>query len=175
LKELTMRVMRSMGSMTAAALALSGCATTGRENGQQAAATAAPQIDRVTYATTPCHGTCPVYTVTIGLDGAGVFTGDRHTAAIGERRFTATQQQVADFFGRLQPYLPVGELRLTGPDSCKTYASDLPSADVTWTGQNGAGHLVYDYGCDRDAHRTLAEALRSAPQALPIAALIGER
>jgi hypothetical protein len=46
---------------------------------------------------------------------------------------------------------------------------------VTWTGQNGAGHLVYDYGCDRDAHRTLAEALRSAPQALPIAALIGER
>jgi hypothetical protein len=129
----------------------------------------------MTYATTPCHGFCPVYRFTIGIDGSGVFTGTSNTAVIGERRFTATPTQVADFFNRLQPYLPVGELLLAGPDNCKMYVTDLPSADVIWTGGGGAGHLLYDYGCDRDAHRTLAEALRGAPQALPIAELIGKR
>jgi hypothetical protein len=167
--------MRSMAWIMGAALVLAGCATTGHETGPQAAGSARPQIQRVTYATTACHGFCPVYSVTIGADGAGMFTGTSNTAVVGERRFTATPAQVADFFGRLQPYLPVGELLLAGPDSCKMYATDLPAADVTWTGGDSAGHLLYDYGCDRDAHHTLAEALRSAPQALPIAELIGKR
>jgi hypothetical protein len=34
---------------------------------------------------------------------------------------------------------------------------------------------LYDFGCDHDAHRTLAQALRGAPQALPVAELIGTR
>jgi hypothetical protein len=166
---------RLMVWLMGAALTLAGCTTTGQGSGPQTAASTSPQIRSVTYATTPCHGFCPVFSVTIGADGAGVFNGTRNTAVVGERRFTATPQQVADFFRRLQPYLPVGELLLAGPDSCKTYASDLPSADVTWTGGNGAGHLLYDFGCDRDAHRALAEALRGAPEALPIAELIGKR
>lgn len=163
----------------AAALALGGCATgqVGPRPTTAAPTAGAPrsQIQSLTYATTPCHGFCPVYSVTVAADGAGVFTGTRNTAVIGERRFTATPAQVAAFFDGLQPYLPVGELLLAGPDSCKMYASDLPSADVRWTGRPGAGHLLYDYGCDRDTHRALAEALRAAPQALPIAALIGSR
>ena len=167
-------MMRSIGFI-AGALALAGCATTGQHRGSQAAASSQPPVRSMTYATTPCHGFCPVYSVAIGTDGAGVFTGIRNTAVIGQRRFTATPEQVADFFGRLQPYLPVGELLLTGPDTCKTYATDLPSVDVRWTGGNGAGHLLFDLGCDRDKHHMLAEALRTAPQALPIAGLIGTR
>ena len=166
--------MRSIGWI-AGALALGGCATTGHQVGSQTAATSQPQIQSMTYATTPCHGFCPVYTVTIGTNGAGLFTGVSKTAVVGERRFTATPEQVADFFHQLQPYLPVGELLLTGPDACKTYATDLPSADVRWTGGSGSGHLLFDYGCDWEQHRTLAEALRAAPQALPIAELIGKR
>lgn len=167
--------MRLMIWLTGAVLALSGCATTEHGSGLQTAASTSPQVRSVTYATTPCHGFCPVYSVTIGADGAGVFTGSSNTAVVGERRFTATSQQVGDFFGRLKPYLTVGEVVLAGPDSCKTYASDLPSADVRWTGEGGAGHLLYDYGCDREAHRTMAEALRGAPQALPLAEMIGKR
>ncbi|RYY10369.1 MAG: hypothetical protein EON55_16500 [Alphaproteobacteria bacterium] len=164
-----------MALTTSVALALAGCATTERGAAPHSAQSPHAQIRSLTYAMTPCHGFCPVYSVTIDANGAGVFTGVRNTAVVGERRFTATPRQVADFFGRLRPYLPVGERRLTGPESCKTYATDLPSADVTWSGDAGAGHLVYDYGCDRDANRGLAEAVRGAPQALPIADLIGTR
>lgn len=156
-------------------MALSGCATTGHGVVPQTAATRQAQIRSVIYATTPCHGFCPVYSVTIDANGVGVFSGTSNTAVAGKHRFTATREQVADFFNRLQPYLPVGELVLAGPDACKMYASDLPSADVKWTGGSGSGHLLYDYGCDRDAHRMLADALRAAPQALPIAELIGKR
>lgn len=167
--------MRLMAMMTGAALALAGCATTVPGPASQTTASPTAQIRSVTYATTPCHGFCPVYSVTIDADGAGVFTGTRNTAVIGERRFTASAQQVAAFFGRLQPYLAVGETLLAGPETCKTYASDLPSADVRWTGDGGTGHLLYDYGCDRDQHRMLADAVRDAPHALPIAELIGKR
>ncbi len=167
--------MRLMGWLAGTTLALSGCATTGHKVEPQAVASARFGIRSLTYATTPCHGFCPVYSVTIDLDGAGVFNGTSNTAVVGERRFTATPVQVASLFGRLQPYLPVGEVLLTGPYTCKVYVTDLPSIDVTWTGDGGAGHLLYDYGCDRDAHRPLAETLRAAPQTLPIAELISQR
>jgi hypothetical protein len=123
----------------------------------------------------PCQESCPVYAVTVQADGAGVFTGIGNTAVRGERHFTATPQQVAEFFQDLQPYLPVGELLLTGPDNCETYATGLPSVDVNWMGGSITGHLLFDYGCDPDAHRVLAAALRAAPRALPIAGLIGQR
>lgn len=158
----------------AATLALGGCATSGREVALQAAATSDPPIQSMTYATMPCQGSCPVYTVTVQADGAGVFTGIGNTAVGGKRRFTATPRQVAEFFHELQPYLPVGELLLTGLDDCEIYAAGLPSVDVEWTG-GSTGHLLFDYGCDLDAHGLLAAALRTAPRALPIAGLIGQR
>jgi hypothetical protein len=166
---------RLTGSLAGIAFALAGCAATGPIATRPVATTPPPRIQAITYATTPCHGFCPVYSVTVAADGAGTFTGIRNTAVTGERRFMATHTQTAAFFARLQPYLPTGELLLNGPDSCKSYASDLPSADVTWRGTAGSGHLVYDFGCDRDAHRPLADALRAAPAALPIADLIGSR
>ncbi|WP_129586209.1 DUF6438 domain-containing protein [Sphingomonas montana] len=168
-------MIRLMGFSAGAALALTGCATSGPVATLQTPAPPQAQIQAITYATTPCHGFCPVYSVTIAADGTGTFTGTRNTAVTGERRFTVRPAQAAAFFARLQPYLPTGELLLNGPDACNSYASDLPSADVTWRGAGGSGHLVYDYGCDRDEHRQLADALRAAPTVLPIAELIGRR
>jgi hypothetical protein len=164
---------RQIGWIFGLAVALGGCASTDRVAGTRPAE--APRVQSVTYATTPCHGFCPVYSVTIGRNGAGLFTGIRNTAVSGERRFNATPAQAADFVNRLQPYLPTGELLLNGPESCKTYASDLPSVDVRWSGNGGSGHLLYDLGCDREEHRALSDALRAAPKALPIAELTGER
>jgi hypothetical protein len=129
----------------------------------------------MTYVMTPCNGSCPLYAVTVKANGIGMFTGTSNTAVVGRRRFLATREQVAEFLRRLQPYLPAGELLLSGPNACRTYATDLPSVDVTWTDESGAGHLRFDYGCDRGEHHMLAEALRAAPQALPIAGLIGKR
>ncbi len=167
--------MRSMGSLAVAAFALAGCTTAGSVSAPTTPARAQPRIQAITYATTSCHGFCPVYSLTIAATGAGTFTGTRNTAVTGERRFTATPAQTAAFFTRLQPFLPTGELLLNGPEACKSYATDLPSADVTWSGADGSGRLVFDYGCDRDKHRSLADALRAAPTMLPIADLIGNR
>lgn len=170
-------MMRSIGRVTGAALALAlgGCATVGRVAGPQTAAPSRPLIQSITYATTPCHGRCPVYSVTVDANGSGVFTGTRETAVTGERRFSITPVQAARFFDGLQPYRSTGEVLLNGPQSCRDYVSDLPSADVKWTGARGSNHLLYDYGCDRDEHRALADALRAAPRMLPIAGLIGTR
>jgi hypothetical protein len=163
--------MRLMGMTTAmAAIMLAGCATAPGAPGARLETGA-----QLTYRTLPCHGFCPVYTVQVGLDGQGVFTGTEHTAVTGERRFTATPAQVADFFNRLQPYRPAGDLVLDGREACATYATDLPGADVTWAGTGGGAHLSYNYGCDREKHRAMADALRAAPAALPIADLIGKR
>ncbi|MFD1951238.1 DUF6438 domain-containing protein [Sphingomonas arantia] len=167
--------MRLIGFLAVAAFALAGCTTAGPVSAPTTPATPQSRIQAITYATTPCHGFCPVYSLTIAANGAGTFTGTRNTAVTGERRFTATPAQTTAFFARLQPFLPTGELLLNGPEACKSYATDLPSADVTWSGADGSGHLVYDYGCDRDEHRPLADALRTAPAMLPIADLIGSR
>ncbi|MFC3579378.1 DUF6438 domain-containing protein [Sphingomonas hylomeconis] len=163
--------MRLPGMTTAAAaLLLAGCATTPSSPAGSVAAGG-----QLTYRTLPCHGFCPVYTVQIDRNGQGVFTGAEHSAVTGERRFTATPAQTAEFFRRLQPYRPAGELVLDGQEKCASYATDLPGADVTWTDAGGRAHLTYNYGCDREKHRAMADALRSAPDALPIADLIGKR
>ncbi|RIA37720.1 hypothetical protein DFR49_3608 [Hephaestia caeni] len=131
----------------------------------------------ITYATQPCFGACPVYTVAVSPDGQGVFTGKRFTAVTGERTFTVPRDAYDRFAAALAPYRPEnGEVRYEmGSDNCGMAPTDQPSADVTWTSVTGAnGKLHFYYGCARE-NPDLAGALRSAPDLLPIGEMIGKR
>lgn len=132
--------------------------------------------DSIRYATGPCYGTCPVYTVTVRPDGTGTFEGERFTAVTGVREFRASPDAYRRFAALLAPYRPDGErlIEMGAPD-CGPAPTDMPGVDVHWTqASGGAGHLRFYYGC-RMKNAALATALRDAPGALPIADLIGKK
>ena len=147
---------------------LAACATT--------AAAPAGRVESITFETGPCFGACPVYRVTVNRDGSGVFEGRRFTAVTGERRFIATPEQFQAFARQLAPLRPEqGERRYAG-EACTEFATDLPSADVTWRAGDGQEqHLHFYYGCDMERNQAIAERLNAAPGLLPIADLIGRR
>ena len=158
--------------LAATALALSACATT-----RTAPPVAAPaQPTRITYDTSACFGTCPVYSVTVDTgSGVGEFIGTQGTAASGITRFQATPVQARAFGDAVAELRTVdGEGIVPGSPRCGTLASDMPGVTVTW--QAGGERTVkrVDYGCFDQANKALFARLRSAPGLLPIAALIGK-
>jgi hypothetical protein len=157
--------MRTYAIAFAAALALPACATVPPADGRAAS---------ISYETGPCFGACPVYRVTVNADGTGTFEGRRFTAVTGERRFALTPGQFRAFAAQLAPIRPAsGDLRYSGPPLCRSMATDLPSAEVTWRSGAGEQRLYFYYGCDMQRNRALAERLTAAPGLLPIGDLIG--
>ncbi len=140
---------------------------------------AAPIVrgEMLRYTTSPCFGACPVYTVTVRPDGTGTFEGQRFTAVTGARDFRVTPAQYDAFLTRLAPYRPrSGTVRVApGTPACGQHATDMPSVEVQWDGKAGHRAFSYYFGCDRARSPGVADALGSAPDLLPIAALIGAR
>lgn len=141
-----------------------------------AGAPVAIEGDSISYATGPCYGTCPVYTVTVRPDGTGTFEGVRFTAVTGARAFRVTPDAYRRFASALAPYRPDGERRVEmGSPDCGPAPTDMPSVDVNWTmASGGAGHLHFYYGC-RVGNAAMAKALQEAPSLLPIEGFIGRR
>lgn len=162
------------GLMLPAVLALAGCA--GTQGERPAGAPAPADAVAISYETSPCFGACPVYAVTVRPDGSGTFEGKRFTAAQGVRSFQAGPDGYRRFAAALAPYRPQGERLLQpGRPGCENAPTDMPGVDVRWSGAGGAtDHLVFYGGC-RMGNEALAQAVKDAPEALPIAALIGDR
>jgi hypothetical protein len=155
-----------MMGLAAMGLALAACATT--------AGAARDQVESIAYETGPCFGACPVYRLTVNRDGSGLFVGRRFTAVTGERRFSVTPAQYGAFVRQLEPLRPASGERLYSGEACEMMATDLPSADVKWRGDDGAEqHLYFYYGCDMERNRAIGERLRAAPDLLAIGDLIG--
>ena len=150
-------------------LALAACAT------PQADQPIPADIEGIEYETGPCFGACPVYRIALNADGSGLFEGRNATAVMGERSFRVTPEQYRAFAARLSPYQPEeAERRYSGPPLCAQMATDLPSVTITWHRPDGGSRLLYFYyGCDMERYRAMAEALRSAPDALAVGDLIG--
>lgn len=159
--------------IAAAAAALGGCATM-RSDAPPAPPTAG-LVETISYETSPCFGFCPVYTVTVSSDGRGIFEGRQHTGVTGTREFIVSREQYAEFSSRLAPYRPSGERRIADPNCNGMIATDLPSVEIVWSGKGPQSRLYAYYGCDMERNEAMFEALRQAPQALPIEAFIGSR
>ena len=159
-----------------ALLALAGCAQ--HYDGLPGALPAsAPEA--IEYETGPCFGFCPVFRISVGADGKGLFVGMRHTAVTGERAFAVTPAQYRAFADRLAPYRPATGDRVFQPGSelCGQTATDMPSVDVHWRAPGQVPQrLYYYYGCDREKNRAMASALGDAIEALPqVDAMVGDR
>jgi hypothetical protein len=143
------------------------------------AAAAAPPpatpVQTITYETGPCFGACPVYRLVINGDGTGTFEGRRFTAFTGTRAFRTTAARYRAFARQLEPIRPMrGSVRYEGA-ACRSMATDLPSAEVTWRSRRGTQSLYFYYGCDMQRNRALAARLNAAPALLPIGDFIRPR
>lgn len=133
-----------------------------------ASAPPATPVQTISFETGPCFGACPVYRLHVNSDGSGIFEGIRFTAFTGSRPFRATPQQYQAFARQLEPIRPArGSVRYAG-QACRSTATDLPSAEVTWRSRRGTQSLYFYYGCDMQRNRALAQRLSAAPGLLPI-------
>lgn len=132
-------------------------------------------VETITYETGPCFGACPVYRLTVLSTGTATFEGRRFTAVTGLRSFRVTPEQFRAFERQLAPARPSsGSVHYSG-EHCQSQATDLPSVQIGWHSRLGHQELDFSYGCDMERNRALAERLRSAPDLLPIAELVGHR
>jgi len=131
-------------------------------------------VESISYETGPCFGTCPVYVVTVHADGTGLFDGKRFTKVMGQKAFTVTHAQYAQYVNHLAPVRPAsGVVRYDGPPECTSMVTDLPSADVKWKALNGQQQeLYFYYGCRFTNSQAMADRLSKAPDLLPIASFI---
>ena len=154
-------------------VALSGCVVVDASNSGNGRPVAI-ESETIRYETAPCFGTCPVYAVTIAPDGKGTFEGKRFTAVTGVKEFRATPAAYRTFAAKLAPYRPkeAETVLQPGQPGCENAPTDMPSADIVWSELSGGRqHLNVYYGCGSQEMRA---GLRSAPEALPIAAFIGD-
>lgn len=162
-------VLTMLGALTGGCVMAVGNTTTGT-------APVAIERETITYETSPCFGTCPVYRVTIQPDGSGVFEGKRFTKVSGIRAFRASPAQYRAFAATLQPYRPQQGERLIQPGEpgCDNAPTDMPSVDVRWTELSGGSqHLSFYYGCAM-SNQAMNAALRSAPDALLIGQFVAK-
>ena len=152
---------------------LGGCAIIPHPKG--VAEDGAAALDWIRYEAGPCSTLCPVYRVTVGADGKGVFEGARNTAAAGRHRFAIPAATFFAFAAALEPVRP--KEGLSPYDSrrgCVTKAEGLPSARISWRSRSGARQaLLYDFGCNAERNRAISDRVGQAPSLLPIAELIG--
>lgn len=131
--------------------------------------------ESIMYEAGPCFGACPIYRVTVRSDGTGTFEGINFTTVRGVRQFRLTARQYRAFASHLAPVRPArGSIDYDG-SRCRSMATDMPSATVTWTGRRRTQRLHLYYGCDMERNRALAQRLSSAPRLLPIGDFIGPR
>jgi len=156
-----------------AAALLGGCAIIPHPQG--AAENRPSELKWIRYESGPCSTLCPVYRVTVGADGKGLFEGVRHTAAAGRHRFAVPARAFSAFADALEPVRP--KEGLSSYDSrrgCVTKAEGFPSARIRWRDRTGNRQaLLYDFGCNAERNRDISDRIGQAPSLLPIAALIG--
>lgn len=135
--------------------------------------------ETITYATQPCFGFCPVYSVTVSPDGEGMFEGERHVDATGSHAFRidpATYRRFADHLAAVRP--ESGDRNIShGEPDCGNAPTDMPSITVRWSSNTGAAdqNLRLYLGCNSAEAKRVAAVLKAAPDMLPIDQFIGDR
>lgn len=179
----------ALALLLGAAALLGGCAII--PHPRSAAEDRLTELKWIRYESGPCSTLCPVYRVTVGADGKGLFEGVRYTAVAGRHRFAVPARSFSAFAAALEPVRPKqgpkqgsqqgpkqGPKQGLSPyDSrrgCVTKTPGSPSVRISWRGRAGSRQaLLYDFGCNAERNRGVSDRIGQAPSLLPIGALIG--
>ena len=148
----------------AALLMLDGCAPT---SSSVATGSAAAPTETIAISVGPCFGFCPVYVAKVASDGTVIFSGEKHTAVLGERRRAAGRDVYRAIALELAPFRPAdGTIARV---ECDAAISDTSSYTITWTGQNGRQTVAtHQRGCSSGPGKALDQLLGSLPKQLGI-------
>lgn len=152
-------------------LLVSGCASSDRVGPPSA-------VQGVTFETYPgpfC-GRCDNTKITVANDGRvwieqGYWAGDYQTWRTTRQEVQISAEALRRFRVRIDDYRPHGEVVLADQPPCATFETDNSGIHVIWRDERGEDRLDYNLGCDWEARRAMAEALKTAPALLEIASL----
>lgn len=155
--------MRFLVLATLSGLALMGCASV-----QQA-----PNIqETIRYASSPCFGACPIYSVEVTPTGLIRFEGKQYTKAIGVKEIQGNVKDYKKLVSKLKTYRPeTGTQAKTG--GCQQTATDMSSYYISWIQPNGTETKLSHYkGCMSPANSKLNKIMDNLPDQLGIKDLI---
>lgn len=155
--------MRFLVLATLSGLALMGCASV-----QQAPNTQ----ETIRYASSPCFGACPIYSVEVAPTGLIRFEGKQYTKAIGIKEIQGSVKDYQKLVSDLKTYRPeTGTQAKTG--GCQQTATDMSSYYISWIQANGTETKLSHYkGCMSPANNKLNKIMDSLPEQLGIKDLI---
>ena len=124
----------------------------------------------------PFCGSCDSIKVTAMSDGRvwiehGYWAG-RYTDWTVERRLKHIP--IGNFVklcDHLSRYRPKGVLALNHKPPCETFWNDVDGVRVQWRDGTNDDKLFLNFGCDPEAKKSMADALKSAPSLLGISSL----
>jgi hypothetical protein len=126
--------------------------------------------------TGPFCGRCDSVKVTARSDGHvwiehGYWAGHYRDWTVERRVEQTSPANFERLRDRLRPYRPNGNLELQSKPPCETFWNDVDGVRVEWRDSLRDDKLIFNFGCDPDARRAMADALRGAPAALEIPSL----
>ena len=128
-----------------------------------------PAAETIAVSVGPCFGFCPVYTVAVSPAGAVTFTGERHTAELGEKTREAGPADYSALATALAAYRPA--TGTTAETKCDTRISDQSHTRITWTAPDKTvTTLEHDKGCRSATNERLNALLQELPTRLGIEA-----
>ncbi|MEQ1453517.1 DUF6438 domain-containing protein [Acinetobacter seifertii] len=155
--------MRFLVLATLSGLALMGCASVQQVPNTQ---------ETIRYASSPCFGACPIYSVEVTPTGLIRFEGKQYTKTLGVKEIQGSVKDYQKLASELKTYRPQ-----TGTQSktagCQQTATDMSSYYITWIKPNGTETKLSHYtGCISPANNRLNKVMEKLPEQLGIKDLI---
>ena len=145
---------------------LASCATAGGPS---------QPVDSITFETTACFGSCPIFSIAVDAQGNGTYRGERFVAQKGEHGFSASPAELQAFLARIEPFRPDGAVAYDYEHCSVPVSTDSPSVKVTWQSDQGTDSLSWYLGCREPAILAIEPGLYEAWQELPLDDLVGTK
>ncbi|WP_312103198.1 DUF6438 domain-containing protein [Acinetobacter venetianus] len=128
--------------------------------------------ETIRYSSSPCFGTCPIYSVEVSPSGAVHFDGKQYTKVIGTQELTVDPSVYKKLQQELKTYRPEtgANVKTTG---CVQTATDQPSAYFWWKRPDGSVTRLSHYqGCISPANAELNKLIEKLPALIGIEDLV---
>jgi Domain of unknown function (DUF6438) len=134
-----------IGGLWLVAAALVGCSHGSTSPEPPAAA----PIEAVTMHRSACHGSCPVYSVTVKADGTVLFSALEHVKPLGDSTHRVPAARVAELAKTIDEigYWQWQDRYLAEEDGCAAVATDHPGVDIEVRRGGATKRVSYYYGC----------------------------
>ena len=158
--------MRSLLISAGLCLLVTGCATV------QDPSQAMLQQETIRYASSPCFGACPIYSIEVTPQGVIRFEGKQYTKTLGIKEIQGSKKDYQKLSAELKSYRPETGTQVKTA-ACEQTITDQSSYYISWIQPNGTETRLDHYkGCISPANLRLNKIMDKLPEQLGIQDLI---